>query len=313
VTAVRTVVRGDKRYYYLVQTYRWSGKVARREKYLGLVRPTNVQTQRANLEREVWEATWFRSLREVHQAYLRRQGFLPPSQAEKEREQFIIDFTYDTNRIEGSTLTFQETSDLLTRGLSPPSRPIRDIQETLAHAALLRRLLRKPEPIDLPHLLSWHGSIFGETKPDISGRVRDFDVRIGGSQHLPPSAPEVRPMLLETLRWFRRHGATLNPVERAGSFHFQFENIHPFGDGNGRIGRLAMNLMLIQEKYPMVNIRYGRRVGYYHALERSSITSSPRPFLLWFFRRYLAEQLWWYRPGRTDRSKRATGPRRRSR
>jgi len=286
-----------------VHTFRWYGEVGRKEKYLGTTRPINLQTQRASLEREVWQATWFGSFRDVYMAYQARQRSLPKSQVEKEREDFVIEFTYDTNRIEGSTLTFQETSDLLSHGISPDSRPIRDIRETLAHAALLRRLMMNPEPIDLPHLLGWHRSIFGETKPDISGKVRDFEVRIGGSQHVPPSSLEVRPMLVETLRWFSRHGSTLNPVERAGSFHFLFENIHPFGDGNGRIGRLAMNMMLFQDKHPPINIRYGRRSGYYHALERSSIASSPRPFLLWFFRRSFAEQQWWFRPRGPGRSK----------
>lgn len=108
-------------------------------------------------------------------------------------------------------------------------------------------------------------------------------------------------MLVETLRWFQQHGKTLNPVERTAMFHFQFENIHPFGDGNGRVGRLAMNLILYRDKYPMINIRYGRRTGYYRALERASIASSPRPFLLWFFSRYRAEQRWWCHPRKSGR------------
>ena len=301
MSVVRTVVRGEKRYYYLVQTYRWAGKVGRKERYLGTTRPPDLQTQRSALERGVWEATWFPAFREISSAYQERERTLPKSAAEKEQEDFIVEFTYHSNRIEGSTLTFQETSNLLTHGISPDSKPMRDIREALAHAALLRRLLKNPEPIDLPHLLGWHNAIFGETKPDISGRVRDFEVRIRGSQHVPPSALEVRPMLIKMLRWFPRHGKVLNPVERAASFHFQFENIHPFGDGNGRIGRLAMNLMLYRDKYPMINIRYGKRTGYYRALERSSISSTPRPFLLWFFRRYRAEQQWWFRPGTTNR------------
>jgi Fic family protein len=301
LTAIRTVVRGHRRYYYLVTTFRWAGKVVRKDKYLGTARPADLRLQRTLLEREVWDETWFRSFRDIQAAYARRRKSLPPSHAAKEQEEFIVEFTYDTNRIEGSTLTFQETSDLLTHGVSPGSKPIRDVRETLAHAALLKRLILHPEPIDLPHLLNWHRSIFGETKPDIAGRVRDFEVRIAGSEHVPPSGLEVRPMLLQALRWFQRHGATLNPVERAGLFHFQFENIHPFGDGNGRIGRLAMNLMLFQAKYPMVNIRYGRRGGYYRALERSSRTASPRPFLLWFFRHYLAEQQWWFHRRKTER------------
>ncbi len=106
------------------------------------------------MEREVWEATWFRSFSEISTAYQERQRTLPKTIADREREDLIVEFTYDTNRIEGSTLTFQETSDLLTNGISPDSKPMRDIRETVAHATLLRRLLRNPEPIDLPHLLS---------------------------------------------------------------------------------------------------------------------------------------------------------------
>lgn len=303
MSVVRTVRRAEKRYYYLVHTYRWAGKVGRKERYLGTAPPKDISGERTALERAVWEATWFPLFGEIQAAYQRRRRTLPKSLAEKEIEDFLVEFTYDTNRIEGSTLTFQETSDLLTHGISPGSRPMRDIRETLAHAALMRRLLANPEPIDLPRLLSWHRSIFGETKPDIAGRLRDFEVRIRGSHHVPPSTLEVRPMLVELLRRFHRHGDDRNPVESAGSFHFQFENIHPFGDGNGRIGRLAMNLALFQAQYPMLNIRYGKRAGYYRSLERSSLMTSSRPFLMWFFRAYRAEQKWWYHPVKTAPTK----------
>jgi cell filamentation protein, protein adenylyltransferase len=306
LSVIRTVARGEKRYYYLVETYRWAGQVRRKEKYLGTTRPHDIRAVKDALGREVWEATWFPSFREIYHAYQQRLIGLPRSAAEKELEDFIVEFTYDTNRIEGSTLTYLETANLLTRGISPDSKPMRDIRETQAHAALLRRVLSDPEPIDLPHLLRWHEEIFGETKPDISGRIRDFEVRIRGSQHVPPSALEVRPMLVEVLRWFQRHGEKLNPVERAASFHFQFENIHPFGDGNGRIGRLAMNLMLFRDRYPMINIRYGNRTGYYRALERSSVSKSHRPFLLWFFRTYRRAQSWWFQPGKKGPYRRQT-------
>jgi Fic family protein len=301
MSVLRTVVRGDKRYYYLVQTYRWEGKVGRKERYLGTSPPANLPSQRDALEREVWADTWFPLFSEISTAHQERQRTLPVSQLNKEREDFIVEFTYDTNRIEGSTLTFQETSDLLIRGISPNSRPMRDVRETLAHAALLSRLLLSPEPIDLPHLLRWHKAVFGETKPDIAGKVRDSEVRIRGSQHVPPTSLEVRPKLIECLRWFKRHGATLNPVECAASFHFQFEHIHPFADGNGRIGRLAMNVLLHRAQYPMFNIPFSKRAGYYRALERSSLGLSPRPFQLWFFRTYAADQRWWFR--RQDRAK----------
>jgi Fic family protein len=215
---------------------------------------------------------------------------------EKEGEEFVVEFTYDTNRIEGASLTFQETADLLNHGVSPHEKPMRDVWEALSHANLLRRLLERPEPIDLPHLLVWHKAVFGETKSDIAGRIRDFEVRIGRSRHGPPSALEVRPMLVELLRKFHRHSAGMNPVDRAATFHFQFENIHPFGDGNGRIGRPAINLMLFTAGLPMLNIRYGKRQSYSRALERSRIASNPRPFVLWFSHRYERDQSWWFHP-----------------
>jgi len=296
---VRTVNRGENRYYYLVQTYRWDGAVQRKERYLGRVLPGDLERQRASLEREVWQATWFGAFQSIHDAYQSHLRTLPGEAIDKEREQFVIEFTYDTNRIEGSTLTFQETADLLEHGISPRSKPMRDIRETELHASLMKRLLAHPEPFDFPHLLSWHKAIFRETKPQYAGRIRDFEVRIGQSKHVPPPPFEVRPMLIELLRWVQRRSEDLHPVERAAEFHFRFENIHPFGDGNGRIGRLAMNMLLYGSGYPMSNIQYGKRSGYYHALERSSVTSSPLPFMLWFFRRYQRDGKLWLRLGPT--------------
>ncbi len=292
---VRTVARGRFRYFYLVQTFRWGGTVHRRERYLGTALPEDLERQRASLEREVWQETWFKAFQSIHDGYRAHLQTLPAPALEKEREQFVIEFTYDTNRIEGSALTFQETADLLEHGISPRSKPMRDIRETELHASLTRRLLAHPEPVDLPHLLAWHKAVFGETKLELAGRLRDFEVRIGRSKHVPPPPLEVRPMLIELLRWVRRRANELQPVERAAEFHFRFENIHPFGDGNGRIGRLAMNILLHESGYPMLNIQYGKRAGYYHALERSSVTSNPSPFMLWFFRRYQRDGNRWAR------------------
>ena len=293
MAAVRRVDRGANRYYYLVITYRWHGAVQRKEQYLGTSLPKDLERRRASLEREVWEATWFREFQSIRDAYQLHVRMLPAEALEKERRQFIIEFTYDTNRIEGSTLTYRETADLLEHGISPRSKPMADIREAQLHAALMTRLLSHPEPVDLPHLLSWHKAVFRETKPEYAGRIRDFEVRIGRSRHIPPPPLEVRPMLVELLRWVNRRSRDIHPVERAAEFHFRFENIHPFGDGNGRIGRIAMNMILLDGGYPMLNIQYGKRSGYYHALERSSVDSNPLTFVLWFFRRYQREGRIW--------------------
>ena len=212
MSAVRILKRGGNRYYYLVHTYRWEGAVRRKERYLGTSPPRELGQERESLEREVWGETWFRSFDEIRAAFQNRLRTVPASVLEEEREEFVVDFTYDTNRIEGSTLSHEETSALLTRGVSPPSRPMRDIREAQLHAQLLRQLMAKPEPVDLPHILSWHRRIFGETKPDIAGRIRDFEVGIRGSQHVPPSALEARRMLIELLRRTTRRAKSIHPV-----------------------------------------------------------------------------------------------------
>lgn len=96
-------------------------------------------------------------------------------------------------------------------------------------------------------------------------------------------------MLKELLRWTMRSKGKIHPIEIAGRFYQRFESIHPFGDGNGRVGLLAMNLLLTAEGYPMMNIQFARREAYYNALERSDVARSPHPFLRWFFFRYSRE------------------------
>ena len=295
MSSLKRVRRGDHEYVYLVQTYRWQGKIRKRQIYLGMSAPANLGPYRSRLEQEVWNDTWLKQFDEIREQYQRRRRSIPSSVEANEREDFIVEFTYDTNRIEGSALSLEDTRLLLTRGRTPAYKPIADTLETQKHATLLRRLVNKPEPVDLTHLLRWHKELFGETKPDIAGRLRDFEVRIRGSEHIPPPALEVRPALIELIRSSTRSRDRVHTVQRAGDFHFRFEHIHPFGDGNGRLGRLAMNLILAEGGFPMVNIPYNRRRGYYSALEAASLLGESRPFLRWFFLRYSRENRFYRR------------------
>lgn len=295
MATVRTVKRGSRTYRYLVQSYRWNGVARKKQLYLGTSLPKDLASSQLALERAIWKETWFAQFDAIQAAYQKRLTRLPPSVREKESEDFALEFTYDTNRIEGSTLSLEDTRRLLERGITPAAKPLKDIVETQKHAALVRRLIRRPEPIDLSRLLSWHKEMFSETQPDIAGRLRDFEVRIRGSQHVPPSAIEVRPMLLELIRWSTRASSTVHPVEWSAEFHFRFEHIHPFGDGNGRMGRLAMNSLLAQRGFPMLNIPYVRRRGYYRSLELSSLKGDARPFLRWFFLRYSRDMRFYLR------------------
>lgn len=288
MSSIRTERRGDRAYRYLVQSYRWRGAVRQKSVYLGNDAPTKIAQYRAQLDAAVLKETWFQLFDQIRDRYRARLASLPPSVSESELEEFVVDFTYDTNRIEGSTLTLEETRRLLERELTP-SRPLRDILEARSHAALFRSLASDPEPLDLAHIRSWHQRLFRETKPDIAGTLREVEVGIRGSEHVPPPPLEARPMLVELLRRTNRSLKTDNAVKVAGEFHWRFEYIHPFADGNGRVGRIAMNMVLARSGYPLLNIPYARRRGYYRALEGASRADDSRRFLQWFFRRYAKE------------------------
>jgi Fic family protein len=289
MAAIRTVKRGTRSYRYLIQSYRWGGVVHKKQLYLGKSVPGNLEPFRLALEQAIWKETWFPHFDSIRVAYQKRRERLPSSVQDKETANFVVEFTYDTNRIEGSTLSLLDTRLLLERGITSTSRPLAEVLEAQKHAQLVGRLIKEPEPVDFDHLLRWHKELLSETKPDIAGRLRDYEVRILGSRHIPPSALEVRPMLLELVRWTKRAAATVHPVQIAAEFHFRFENIHPSGDGNGRVGRLALNALLAQRGFPMINITFTRRRGYYRALETSSLASDARPFLRWFYLRYSRE------------------------
>jgi len=273
-------------YRYLEQSYRWKGRLRKRRIYLGTKLPPDLKERTTFLERAIWQSTWFEEFDRIRAGYQRRLRTIPRSVSRKEQSEFVVEFTYDTNRIEGSTLTLEDTRLLLDRGFTARNRPLHDQVETQRHARLLTRLLTNPERLTLTNLRRWHEELFSETKPDLAGKIRDFGVRIGRSKHQPPPASEVGAKMDHLFYWLREARDTLHPVELAAEFHYRFENIHPFGDGNGRVGRLAMNLLLAESGFPMLNIEYTRRSGYYNALEASSLREDSRPFLRFFFLRY---------------------------
>jgi Fic family protein len=137
--------------------------------------------------------------------------------------------------------------------------------------------------------LKWHKELFGETKKDLAGKLRYYRVYISGSMHKPPPPEEVEMCIDELFKWYSRESKKMNAVELAALLHLKFETIHPFGDGNGRIGRMIMNFVLHHNGYPMLDIRYINRMDYYKALEKSNVREDETAFVQWFFKRYVKE------------------------
>ncbi|MDP9306065.1 MAG: Fic family protein [Thermoproteota archaeon] len=276
-------------YYYLQHTVRKGRTVKYKEIYLGKKIPKDIDELKIKLFRESYKEL-YDSIQLIKKNSQKEIKTMPKSMREKSIELFVTRFTYDTQRIEGSTLSLRDTSNLLERGITPKNKPIEDIKEAEAHKKLFYKILMYQKEKDLSYntILGWHQFLFRETKPEIAGRIRKHKVGISGSKFVPPLGVEVYPQLKDFFKWYTKNTKRLHPVELAALAHLKFVTIHPFGDGNGRISRLMMNFVLNKKEYPMFNISYEKRTSYYNALERSQIKKEWNHFLLWFIKKYIA-------------------------
>ncbi len=287
MVAIRKKIIGEQTYYYLEHSFREGGRVEKKEKYLGKSLPKNIEELKQQFISEIYREKWFGLFDRIKEEYKARM--LPPSAQEKELENFAIRFTYDTNRIEGSTLTFRETSMLLEKGITPNSKPLRDVKEAEAHRKIFYEMLDYRKELSLDTVLYFHKKLFEDTKNDIAGKIRQHQVTIAGSKFVPPYPAEVYPLLMDFFKWYLKNKDRIHPVELAARVHLRLVTIHSFADGNGRISRLMMNFVLNKYGFPLLNIPYEKRVSYYSSLERSQTKNEDTVFLQWFFKRYLKE------------------------
>lgn len=288
VSIGKKIVKG-KTYYYLEHSYREGRKIQKKVVYLGNKIPKNIEEIKTKFLDDISRKTWQADVEKIRKNYSKNQRAMPKSIQEKELSRFATAFTYDTQKIEGSTLTRRETADLLERGIAPKNKPMRDAQEAEAHRDLFFEILKSKKDLSLHEVQEWHWKLFNKTKPDIAGKLRTYQVGIGDSKFMPPTPVEVYPMLTEFFQWYNKNKNKIHPVELAALAHLKFVTIHPFGDGNGRVSRLIMNFILNRKKHPMLDIPYVGRNSYYNALERSQVKKEDRTFLQWFVKRYIKE------------------------
>lgn len=280
-----------KQYFYLEHTIRKNGRRVQRSQYLGRTIPKDIDKVRKEFEYQLNKEVWFNDYERIRRSFQAEQRTIPKSAIAKEQRQFSIKFTYNTQRIEGSTLSLKETLELIEHKVSPSGKPIEDAKEAEAHDELFQELIKLKKDISQDLVLESNWKLLKDTKPDVAGKLRRRGVGISGSKFVPPAPVEIQALLNDFFKWYNnaKRSTKMNPVELAGLVHLKFVTIHPFADGNGRVSRLLMNFVLNRHGFPMLNIEYSRRISYYSALERSQVNNEERPFMNWFFRRYKHE------------------------
>lgn len=196
---------------------------------------------------------------------------LPSAIVRKLREQFELEMTYNSNAIEGNSLTLKETFLVVSEGLTIKGKPLKDHLEAKGHSEALDYLYdltaqENQEPLSEKEIRELNGIVMRDIDRDWAGRYRNSNVIIGGATHTPPEAFEVPQLMRELVDWQTTVGQNLHPVELAAVFHHRLVHIHPFFDGNGRTTRLAMNVVLLRAGFPLVVILKNDRKRYYRLL-----------------------------------------------
>ena len=199
---------------------------------------------------------------------------LPKFSLLKIREQFKIEMTYNSNAIEGNSLTLKETYLVINEGITIKGKPLKDHLEAKNHKEALDYLYDlvskgKRNTISEMLIRLFHQIVVQNIDKEWAGKYRDSLVMIGGADHKPPEAIEVPRLMQELINWIRKNRNKFHPVEFAALVHHKLVAIHPFFDGNGRTSRLLMNIILMQVGYPLVIILKNDRKRYYSVLSKA--------------------------------------------
>ena len=206
-------------------------------------------------------------------ALIQRGRPLPAMALQKIKEDFTIEWTYNSNSIEGNTLSLRETKMVLLDGITIKGKSLREHFEAHNHEKAidyLHSLVNTKYTLRSIDILSLHGLVMRSIEDGFAGRLRNGGVRITGANFTPPNANKVSDLLDELIDFINSNPSGFNDIELATLFHHRLAWIHPFFDGNGRTVRLAMNLLLLRKGFPPAIILKHDRQKYYEALNQAN-------------------------------------------
>jgi len=296
--------RGRQTKYYLAHSYRQGAKVRKTRIYLGADLTTvELETRKKLAEARMKELSFAsRRISDPFETMLSKKELAELKTLEAKAHlkithlsdddwrKFTEAFTYDTNAIEGSSLDSKEVDEILEKD-KWPDKPKGDISETYGVAKAIEFIRNTEEHVSLPLILELHRIVFENSKP-FAGKLRASGVEVViADQHrniIHRGAPStrVRSLILELVDWYGKNRKKYPSLVLAAVVHNQFENIHPFQDGNGRVGRLLLNNILLKHNMPPLNIELRNRHEYYAALQVYEKEHNLRPTIELMLKEY---------------------------
>ncbi len=281
--------------YYLVHSYRDNGRVEKIRKYLGINLAEEEVKEKMKKSEKVIEKVIKKINMEVFFFTLTKKQVKLLNKYDneiklihlnkKEWNRFTEDFVYNTNAIEGSSVREEDVHKILEN-----PRPTNiDEKETKGVAKAIEYIRKTKKDMSLQMLLQLHKLCFEDSK-HFAGKFRDVDVVIrntfGKVIHAGVPKEKLPIYLNDFIKWYKENKKKFKPLALAAIMHNQFEHIHPFQDGNGRVGRLLLNFILMKNKYPPINIILEDRQEYYQTLQEYSKDGNLKPTMKFLIKQY---------------------------
>ena len=299
--------RRKKNHYYLAHSVRIGQKVRKIRRYLGQnLSLKQLATLKNQAEKHILaQIETFKEITNPIQNLLSSTEIMQLEQIPKQNiilighlgkkdwDNFTEQFAYDTNAIEGSSVTLSEVKDIIRENKWPQDVSKAEISETYGVAHAIGHIKKTKTHLSLELMLKLHKFVFSNSK-SFAGvfRTRGIEVVVrdssGQTLHQGAPATRIRPLLNELVAWYNKNKSRYHPVVLAALVHNQFETVHPFQDGNGRVGRLLLNNILIKHGLAPINIELKKRAIYYEALQAYQKRGNIRPMIDLILREYAA-------------------------
>jgi len=272
--------KNKKKLNYLVYNKREKGKFKKISKFLGY---GNISKNKIiNLKKEFKiEAISKRKyphltkeqvieIEELRQKYFDRTKSLSKEEFEQFEKSFFTELTYNSNAIEGNTLSLEQTDLILNEGIVPEGKNLREIYEVKNHKKAIDFIKNYKNDVNELFILKLHSIILKDTSEKFAGRYRENPVRIFGSNTKFPDSYLVPQLVKNLIHWYEKNKKNYHSFELEVIFSMKLVTIHPFVDGNGRISRLVMNYILKKNNYPWVNVYNKQRAEYLNAVRKAN-------------------------------------------
>ena len=262
----------EKKQNYLVFIKRENGKLVKKSKFIGTGNIAKQEIDKLKKEFEIKVISSIDSknltkeqileIEQLKQIYNEKINSLSKEEFEEFENTFFTELTYNSNAIEGSSLSLEDTNLILNEGLVPKGKTLREINEAKNHKSAINFINNYKGDLDELFILKLHSIILKDISERFAGRYRETSVRIFKSDVNFPDASKVPQLVKNLVYWYKINKNKMHPFEIAILFSVKLVSIHPFIDGNGRTSRLIMNFLLKKKKYPWLNIYMKQRTDY---------------------------------------------------